>query len=196
MALTGLPAILRDTSTGGATTRAWDTGDGAAAGSGPVHQHAWSEPGCYRVTLSVGDGGFSGEAHRTVLVRPAARAGTCTPGTDVACMRDERYRVEATWWTTDDPEPRRARVVREGTNDSRLFRFFNEANWEILVKLMNGCEENRHVWVFAASTTDLASETTVTDTTAAEPPRRYRNAPGRSAPALTDTKAFPSGCAP
>ncbi len=191
---TGEQVMLQDTSTGAVASRVWETGDGATSGAGVFH-HAWSDPGYYRVTLRVSaSDGATDEARRTVLVRPAAPAGTCTPGTDVLCLLDERYRVEAVWWVEGGAGRKAAEVVREGTNDSGVLRFFSAQNWEILVKVLHGCAINRHVWVFAASTTDLGYEITVTDTAGADPPRVYRNEPGMPAPAINDSRAFPNGC--
>lgn len=207
--------MLQDTSTGAVASRVWETGDGATSGAG-VFYYAWSEPGYYRVTLRVSaSDGATDEARRTVLVRPATPAGTCTPGAEVLCMLDERYQATAAWWVeaenpgagespgaaaapggADDAESQPAQVVREGTNESGLFRFFGLENWEILVKVLDGCANNRHIWVFAASITDVGYEIIVTDTTGADPPRTYRNEPGLPAPAITDPRAFPNGCTP
>ena len=45
-----------------------------------------------------------------------------------------------------------------------LFYFFDPANWEMLVKVLDGCEINNHFWVFAAAATDVEYTLTVTDT--------------------------------
>jgi hypothetical protein len=47
--------------------------------------------------------------------------------------------------------------------DSGLFYFFNENNWEMLVKVVDGCAFNNHYWVFAAATTNIEYVLTVTD---------------------------------
>ena len=95
-------------------------------------------------------------------------------------------------WTGD------ASVVHAGTDDSGLFRFFSSSNWEVLVKVLDGCEQNGNVWVFAASTTDLGYEIRVVDTAAngGRSEMVYRNEPGRAAPAITDVTAFPDACIP
>ena len=46
------------------------------------------------------------------------------------------------------------RVVEAGTNDSGLFRFFDPLNWEILIKVLDGCRTNGRMWVLGASTTE------------------------------------------
>ena len=80
-------------------------------------------------------------------------------------------------------------VVHAGTNDSGLFTFFNRENWEILIKVLDGCALNGHVWVYGASTTDLGYTIRVTDTVT-DVVQEYRNEPGLPAPAITDATAF------
>ncbi len=189
---TGAAVTLEDTSTGVATERAWDTGDGGVL-DGSTVVHAWRSPGFYRVTLTVSGDGASDQASAAFLVRPAAPAGNCEPGDFTLCLQDERYRVEVNWWTAES-ETGRGVVVHEGTNDSGMFRFFSEANWEVLLKVLDGCDVNGGHWLFAAATTDMGYEVTVTDTAGTDPPRVYRNEPGLPAPAVTDTSAFPNAC--
>ena len=116
----------------------------------------------------------------------------CEPGAETLCLHDGRYEVQATWLTSGG-ESGSARVVPKGTRDSGLFRFFDADNWEILIKVLDGCAVNGHHWVYAASTTDLGYLIRVTDTTTGDF-EEYRNEPGRPAPAITDGKAFPGAC--
>ena len=66
-------------------------------------------------------------------------------------------------------------------------------NWEVLIKVLDGCSLNGHVWVFGASTTNLGYLIHVTDTVTGTF-KEYRNEPGRPAPAITDPTVFPGGC--
>ena len=94
------------------------------------------------------------------------------------------------WWTAGG-EGGAGKVVREGTDDSALFHFFEPGdNWEVLVKVLDGCSVNGNVWVFGASTTDLGYTIRVRDT-AAGTVREYRNEAGTPAAAITDVAAFP-----
>ena len=63
--------------------------------------------------------------------------------------------------------------------------------------MLDGCEHNGHVWVFAAATTDLGYEIRVADTAAdaGQPEKTYSNEPGSPAAAVTDLTAFPDACA-
>jgi hypothetical protein len=76
-----------------------------------------------------------------------------------------------------------------GTSDSGLFYFFDADNWEVLIKVLDGCGFNGHYWVFAAATTNVAYTITVTDTAAGRD-RVYSNPLGTAAAAITDVEAF------
>jgi hypothetical protein len=85
-------------------------------------------------------------------------------------------------------------VVPFGSDDSGLLWFFHPDNWEMLVKVLDGCALNEHFWVFAAATTTVEYTLRVTDTATGEV-REYLNAAGTPASALTDTEAF-AACSP
>lgn len=118
--------------------------------------------------------------------------GACVPGTDVLCLHQGRFELKAEWWS-DSREPSAAAVVPEQTGDSGLFRFFDRSNWEILIKLLDGCQVNDHFWVYGASTTDVGYSIRVTDTATGEI-KEYRNEAGRPAPAISDNRAFAESC--
>ena len=199
IARTGIPVRFTDTSSGYVRTRRWDFGDGRQSRSASV-AHAWTTPGFYTVTLTVGDGTTVSTGSRVFRVEASNPAGTCRADAWTICLRDSRYRVQASWWTagdsaTDGPTPvRPANVVYAGTNETGLLWFVDRENWEILIKVLDGCSINGSVWVFGASTTDLGYLIEVTDTVTGDV-REYRNEPGQPAPAITDVTAFRKGCA-
>ena len=121
-----------------------------------------------------------------------AEGGACAPDTETLCLHGGRYEVRADYWTSHGDRAA-AQVVPKGTSDSGLFRFFDAENWEMLIKVLDGCAINGRYWVYGASTTDLGYEIRVTDTTTNDA-NVYRNEPGRPAPAITDGKAFPEAC--
>ncbi len=189
---TGVEVSFEDTSAGTVSERTWDFGDGTVS-SEPAPEHAWSSPGFYTVSLTVRGAGTSSTASRTVLVEAAISAGTCEADAETRCFQDSRYAVEMDW-RTGDGRSGPAKVVYEGTNDSGLFYFFEPGNnWEVLIKVLNGCGVNEHVWVYGASATTLGYSIRVTDTVTGAV-KEYRNDPGKSAPAITDNKAFPGVC--
>ena len=189
--LTGAPVSFVDTSTGNVTEWRWSFGDGVGSDQrSPTH--AWSSPGFYDVTLTVSDGSSSDSATRTLLVEAAAPAGSCRFDEETICLQDSRFEVKANWWSADG-ESGPGRAVHAGTNESGLFRFFDPLNWEILIKVLDGCGINGRVWVLGAATTDLGYRILVTDTVSGES-RSYVNEPGQPAPAIVDTEAFSGPC--
>ena len=190
---TGEAVAFADGSSGAVSGRRWKFGDGRTSGStDPVH--SWSSPGFFTVVLTVTDGAEESVASMTFLVEASKPAGTCEPDAHTLCLQDSRYAVAVDWWQTEG-ERQRADVVHEGSNDSGLFRFFGEENWEVLVKILDGCSINEHVWVYAASSTNLGFSIQVEDTVTSET-REYRNETGVPAAAVADAEAFSQGCAP
>ena len=100
-----------------------------------------------------------------------------------------RFRVEVQWTDFVGQQGIGTKVVESG--DSGLFWFFDDANWEMLVKVVDGCGFNGHHWVFAAATTNVEYTLTVTDTLRGVE-AVYQNPLGVSSAAITDTEALDS----
>ncbi len=77
-----------------------------------------------------------------------------------------------------------------GISAGGLFWFFNPANPEMLIKVLNGCALGGHYWVFYAAGTNVGLSTTVLDTRTGNS-RTYTNAIGTAAPPVQDTAALP-----
>ncbi|MXX74469.1 MAG: PKD domain-containing protein [Holophagales bacterium] len=187
VARSGVPVSFEDESTGAVISRLWEFGDGGQSRNRTVRR-AWSLPGFYEVTLWTSDGTRESTVSLTFLVEPAAPSGTCVADPHTRCLQDSRYAVSVEWRTAGGAVGRGS-VVHAGTNDSGIFHFFDPNNWEVLIKILDGCEMNRHVWVFSASTTNLGYTIEVTDTVTGEV-KEYGNEPGRPAVAITDATAF------
>ncbi|MCP4657576.1 MAG: hypothetical protein GY856_19395 [bacterium] len=112
----------------------------------------------------------------------------CTSGATAMCLNQERFQVGITWRDFEG-NTGSGRVVPVGSDDSGLFWFFDSDNWELLVKVLDGCAVNDRYWVFAAATTNVAYTLTVTDSETGLV-MRYSNPLGVSAPAITDATAF------
>ncbi len=154
-----------------------------------AHDVATTEAGYHFRVFAYNDRGYSASSD---LGEAPAPAGSCLTDEETLCLQDSRFEVKVNWWSADgDSGP--ARVVDERTDDSGLFRFFDPENWEILIKVLDGCAINGRMWVLGASTTDLGYRIVVTDTIAEES-RTYTNEPGRPAPAIVDTEAFSGPC--
>lgn len=107
------------------------------------------------------------------------------------CLQGGRFRVRLDWrsFTGDQGA---GRVAPNGSADSTLFWFFDAANYELLVKVLDGCDNNGHFWVFAGATTDVAFDLFVEDLETGEE-WRFENPLGNPPRTINDTFAF-SGC--
>ena len=146
-----------------------------------VHDLAFSPKAVDGVSARI----YAGTSSGVFAVEPRPRPTVLHLG------ESDRFRVEVTWrdfaGVTDSG--RRVELPTSANDDSGLFYFFNEDNWELLVKVLDGCGINGHFWVFAAATTNVEYELRVTDTVSREV-RRYHNPLGVASPATTDTAAF------
>ncbi|MEM7583070.1 MAG: hypothetical protein AAF560_06795 [Acidobacteriota bacterium] len=112
----------------------------------------------------------------------------CFPTLNAACLVGGRFRVEIEWRDFSGATGQGV-VADEGTDNSALLWFFDPNNWEVLVKVLNGCGINQRYWVFAAGTTDVAYTLRVTDTTTGRV-STYSNPLGNASEAVTDSDAF------
>jgi hypothetical protein len=87
-----------------------------------------------------------------------------------------------------------ATPVRIGSTDTGLFWFFDEQNWEVMVKILDACDFNGKYWVYAAGLTDRGHRIRILDSRHPElGVKTYTRALGPPAPAITDTNAL-GGC--
>ena len=109
----------------------------------------------------------AGEAEATervpASVPAASEDAACVASDTVLCLHEGRYEVTVEFTANDETMP--ARVARPRTDDSGLFYFFDPTNWEMLLKVLDGCGVNQHHWVFAATASDVGIELVVRDTT-------------------------------
>lgn len=144
----------------------------------------------FRVRAQNGDGSsaFSNEAGAAPNDAPLP----CLASATVLCVNNGRFQVEVEWRTSTGAGPGQA-VPIAGSPDSGLFYFFDAANLEMLVKVLNGCglAARPRYWVFFAATTNVELGVTVTDTQTGQV-KSYFNPLGRPAPPVQDTDAFAS----
>ncbi len=81
------------------------------------------------------------------------------------------------------------KVVPFSSANSALFWFFSPDNWELLVKVLDGCGLGGRYWVFSAATTNVSYRLEVVDLSRGDT-KIYFNYLGENAPAVTDTSAF------
>jgi hypothetical protein len=118
--------------------------------------------------------------------------GGCLGNGSTLCLHEGRFRVGVEW---RDFAGRTGvgNLVPGHSADSGLFWFFGPSNWELLVKILDGCPENGHFWVFLAAATSVEYTVRVEDFVTGEV-WEETNPLGRLAPARADTDAF-NGCA-
>ncbi len=99
-----------------------------------------------------------------------------------------RFRVAATWHTPGAEGV--AQAASESTPVSGVLWFFEPSNWEILIKVIDGCSLNGHYWVFVTAVTDVGFTLTVRDE---QTGREFvvENPPGSPAPPVQATSALP-----
>jgi hypothetical protein len=143
----------------------------------------------FRVRASGSGGtssGYSNEASATTL---PGSGGICTPTTTSLCLDGGRFRVSVTWRQGSGQTGVGTVVPVLTTADSGVFWFFSASNWELLVKVLNGCSVNNRHWVFYGASTNQEFTLTVTDTQTLQT-KTYHNPQGVVSPVITDTSAF------
>lgn len=117
----------------------------------------------------------------------------CARDGETHCLLGSRFEVTVRWQDFQGgsgpgaPVPT-ARLLSP-SGDSGLFYFFDEDNWEMLVKIIDACDFNQRFWVYGAATTNVGYELQVRDTASGDVVR-YSNPLGERSPAITDTQAF------
>ena len=115
-------------------------------------------------------------------------ANDCVVDDTTLCLNGGRFQVRATWQDFVGGTGNGHRVPF-GSDDSGLLWFFGADNWEVLIKVINGCGFNDRYWVFAAATTNVAYTLRILDTVTGDVVE-YSNPLGNRAAAITDTAAF------
>ena len=105
-------------------------------------------------------------------------------------FQDGRFVASVTWNTATQNGSGFA-VPADGTaTDSGLFWFFQPTNWELMVKVLDGCAINQHYWVLGAAATDVRYTLRITDTQTGTV-WAYTSLGSHLAPAFADVQAFP-----
>lgn len=113
--------------------------------------------------------------------------GRCSGG-PFLCLNGDRFRVSVDWKSGATSGSGRAVQL---TADTGSFWFFDPANVELVVKVLDARAISGFYWVFYAGLTDREFTMTVVDLSTGAT-RVYRNPAGRLASA-GDTAAFPAG---
>ncbi len=116
----------------------------------------------------------------------------CYESENVRCLQRGRFRTEVSYEAYDGASGD-AKTTPSDSPDTAIFYFFGPENWELMVKVLDGCGLNSKFWVYSSASTDVEYTMTITDTqTLAQ--KVYTNPLGRIAETVTDNLAFP--CTP
>ena len=102
-------------------------------------------------------------------------------------LNDGRFKVEAEW-ANFEGSGGHARA-EQLTDDTGYLWFFNPANVEVVVKVLDGCGFNDRFWVFAGGLTNVEVELRVEDTETGQV-NVYANELGRPFQPIQDLEAF------
>lgn len=134
-----------------------------------------------RAVNSQGASEYSAEAGVTTF----ATAGPCVPDETTLCLEGEfRARVAFVEGFLE-----RQALANELTANTGFFTFFDAANVEIVLKVLDGCTINQRQWVFVAGLTDVPVAITVSHMPSGET-RTYLNPGGQAFAPVQDTDAF------
>ncbi len=165
--------------------------DGTAAGTRLVEDLAPEADSSYPTQMTVAgdrlyfaaDDGLSGNEPWSL---PLAGPAGCQPSALNLCLNGGRFKVEATWRT---PDGRTGAGQAVGLSaDTGYFWFFDPANVETVVKVLDGRGLNGHFWVFYGALSNVEYTLTVTDTQSGLV-RHYFNPIGEFG-SVGDTQAF------
>ena len=106
---------------------------------------------------------------------------------DEAVLCVGSFEVEVDWSAADGSAGRGS--AQRLTAESGDFWFFNPANIEMVIKVLDGCRINGHYWVFAAGLTDVQLTTTVRDLRSGLE-MSWTNPQGTLFEAIADSEAF------
>jgi hypothetical protein len=136
--------------------------------------------------------GAAAKAATVPLASPASSpfaAGTCDALRGL-CLARNRFQVQVDFVDPRTGSAGKGRAVPL-TEDTGVFWFFDPANLELMVKVLDGRAINGELWVFYGGLSDVEYTITVTDE-ASGAKRTYHNAPHHLA-SVADTTAFPAG---
>ncbi len=150
--------------------------------------YSTNEKGAFQNTIHCEP--IGGSANATVLVQGSCGAYLGIPSVDTVCLKG--YYLVAVRDVTNSSQGGFGIPVRTGSIDTALFWFYNDTNWELMVKVLNGCAVNGHFWVFGGALTDQGYDLVVTDMFLGGQ-KHYVNHLGTRAPAIVDTTAFHCG---
>ncbi len=124
---------------------------------------------------------------------PPPPPASCTRNAETACLLSNRFEVKVTWRTSQSSG--NAKVMSFGgqraeSDQSAFYYFYDAANFEMGVKVLNGCGINNRFWIFVSGLTNQEFKVTVRDTKTGAV-KTYSNPMGKYPTTIGDTSALP-----
>jgi len=125
--------------------------------------------------------------------------GLCVPDSTTLCLDgmpgDGRFRVRVDYETVQggglSGTALATSLVGLGARQGGLFTFFDPANPEMVLKILDGCIINNHFWVYASAGTNVGLQVTIEDLLLGGPAKIYINPDLNPAPPVQDVNALP-----
>lgn len=121
----------------------------------------------------------------SLLAQSIGGGGNCTIDIATQCLQNGRFKVTVAWTA---PGQGGTATAVPMTGDTGYFWFFNSANVELVVKVLDGRAVNGRFWVFYGALSNVQYTIRVTDTQTSVT-KFYSNAQGQLA-SVADTGAF------
>jgi len=99
----------------------------------------------------------------------------CAAGSELLCLEGGRFQARVSWKNPYTGETGTGKALPL-TGDTGSFWFFDPANLELMVKVLDGRPVNGHFWIFYGSLSNVEYTLTVLDTLAGTS-KTYHNAP-------------------
>jgi hypothetical protein len=115
---------------------------------------------------------------------------TCAANAKTLCLGGGRFAATVTWQDFNGKSG--DAMVAEKSASSGAFSFFAAQDWDLMVRVVDGCGANARYWVLAAAPTNLKVTLKVEDTKTGQV-RTYRNPLGQIPGGVIDKNAF-AGC--
>lgn len=179
------------------------TGVGSCPSLGPVEivgrevRTTWSPGGCLGPpvveTLTTEPFGPILAGQRRAVVRQGIGSEVASLPFEVVpdptLLHGGRFRVQV-FWEDQESQSGEGRLVQFPSRESALYWFFSPENFEIAVKVLDGCAINGHYWVFASGSTNVGVDLFVQDLEKSRL-ETWSSPLGTPFETLTEIEAFP-----
>jgi len=118
--------------------------------------------------------------------------GSCVRNASTACLQSGRFEVKVDWQTASSQGAGQVMSFggqRTENDESVFWWFFNAANFEMGIKVLNACGLGGNYWVFLSGLTDQGWTVHVRDTQTGAT-KTYSNPLGHLSSTFADTSAF------